>query len=63
MVHQLKGSAANFGAARFCALCEQLEIAAGEETLDTARHLLKETRLEFGRVRAALEKEFVVCPT
>jgi two-component system sensor histidine kinase/response regulator len=59
--HLLRGSSLNFGASRLCSLCEDIERASKEDTLDTADDLLEDAEREFQRVRRALEEELTVC--
>jgi len=52
----LKGSASNLGARNLAALCDEIEQAARNWSLDDALPLLDRARQEFARVRSALEK-------
>ena len=61
--HLLRGSGVNFGAERLCAICEQLERAASEDSLDIARALVEDAEREFERVRQVLERELAACAT
>jgi CheY-like chemotaxis protein/HPt (histidine-containing phosphotransfer) domain-containing protein len=52
----LKGSAGNLGARNLAALCDEIEQAARNWSLDDALPLVERARQEFACVRAALEK-------
>jgi CheY-like chemotaxis protein/HPt (histidine-containing phosphotransfer) domain-containing protein len=57
IAHTLKGSCGNMGAVRMEALCSELEEIGRSEDLSTAPRLTSSLEEEFGRVRAAFEKE------
>jgi CheY-like chemotaxis protein len=57
VAHALKGSSANMGATRLVTICEELEDAGHSGALERAPALVERLEAEFGRVRAALEKE------
>jgi HPt (histidine-containing phosphotransfer) domain-containing protein len=59
--HLLRGSSINFGAERLCAICEHLERATAEDSLDIARTLVEDAEREFERVRQVLERELAAC--
>jgi two-component system sensor histidine kinase/response regulator len=61
--HLLRGSSINFGADRLCGLCEEIEQASKEDSLDTAHTLLEDAEREFERVRHALARELTPCST
>jgi two-component system, sensor histidine kinase and response regulator len=52
----LKGSAGNLGARNLAALCDEIEQAARNWSLDDALPLVERAKQEFVRVRTALEK-------
>jgi two-component system sensor histidine kinase/response regulator len=52
----LKGSAGNLGARNLAALCDEIEQAARNWSLDDALPLVERARQEFARVRSALEQ-------
>jgi CheY-like chemotaxis protein/HPt (histidine-containing phosphotransfer) domain-containing protein len=52
----LKGSASNLGAPNLAALCEEIEQAAKNWSLDDALPIVERARQEFARVRAVLLK-------
>ncbi len=52
----LKGGAGNLGARNLAALCDEIEQAARNWSLDDALPLVERARQEFARVRAVLEK-------
>ncbi len=53
--HAIKGSAANFGAARLVALCLELEQLGRTNALAAASSKVLDLQAEFERTRAALE--------
>jgi PAS domain S-box-containing protein len=55
--HTLKGSCANFGAARLREACQRLETLASGGSLVGAEEMFAAVEQEFAAVRAALEKE------
>jgi HPt (histidine-containing phosphotransfer) domain-containing protein len=55
-VTSLKGSAGNLGARNLAALCDEIEQAARNWSLDDALPLVERARQEFARVRGALER-------
>ena len=57
IVHTLRGSCANMGAARMEALCKRLEEMARSGDLAATPPLISRLEVEFGRVRVALEEE------
>jgi two-component system, sensor histidine kinase and response regulator len=61
--HLLRGSSINFGAERLCFLCEQLEHAAAQDSLDIAGTLTEDAEREYERVRQMLERELAACAT
>ena len=56
-IHLLKGSCANFGAARMRAVCEEIEASARAGEIDRVGELIAEVEREYGCVQAALEGE------
>jgi hypothetical protein len=46
-----------------CGLCEEIEQASKEDSLDTAHTLLEDAEREFERVRHALARELTPCST
>jgi two-component system, sensor histidine kinase and response regulator len=56
-VHTLKGSCGNLGAVKMVAICAELEEIGRSGDLTTTPELIFRLEEEFGRVRAALEKE------
>lgn len=61
--HTLKGSAANVGAVRMVSLCQRVEQLGREGSLGDAQDLLEALEVEFGKVRAVLEKELAAAAT
>jgi signal transduction histidine kinase/CheY-like chemotaxis protein len=55
--HTLKGSCGSLGAVRMAAICAELEVIGRSGDLSLAPTLISQLEEEFGRVRAALEKE------
>lgn len=53
--HTLKGSAANFGAERFMAVCQELEDAGNEGRAETYEKLLDAVRVEYEYLTQALK--------
>jgi HPt (histidine-containing phosphotransfer) domain-containing protein len=53
--HSMKGSAGNFGAARFAAVNHEIEANAREGKLDAIAALVPQVDAEFQRVKAALQ--------
>ena len=53
--HPLKSSSALLGALRVSELCQELEAIGGAGSTEGASNLLDELRVEFARVRGALE--------
>jgi HPt (histidine-containing phosphotransfer) domain-containing protein len=57
--HSLKSASANLGAVRLVDLCKRVESAARGGTLGPETPQAHELEAEFGRVRAALEREVI----
>ena len=53
--HNLKGSSANFGAAQLGAVSEKIELLGREGALGEVAVQLPELKIEFDRVKAALQ--------
>ncbi len=53
--HRLKGSAVNFGAERFVALCEEIELSSETLAPGPLRRLLDAARAEYRHIEKALE--------
>ena len=61
--HLLRGSSVNFGAQRLCSICEDMERAAAQDSLDITVTLAEDAEREYERVRQMLERELASCVT